>query len=764
MVPSSPPASTSTLRRHKSNTSDRSSFSDGTADTYHTTYSTDPSTSTVSNHSTSSGSGVTSGLTKQLSSMSKSMSKHNHMHHSASYACLSSLASSKVLPEERERAAVSVSNYKHDHANADRLVDLNLEETSLYLPNGTDKLYLPRKKSLKGLNRGYKSDCSLDLYLSGIPSISRRGNALRSTQQSSQSSLLSSRDRRQSSTMCTAVMDRGESIDETKEEYYGLCSSNINVEADDVDQDDDSGCFFIDFEDEEVPLNDTVDDTVTAGMNMNRSRSIPTINMSRSDSPPLCTTDEDEEDNIVINSIDNIDHNDIDNDRWLNVMQGEVAHATPSQADIMVSTDATTCHIVALRSTYNTSTINIVNNAEPLTSVTHVDKAAYEQSLEDMVTYHIQHHLGFESVPVALENEDVVCHDFWGHSNNSSMTRSRNVDILVVDDTDADVQSQERERSFLPLMHGGSIPSLDFSDVSNETNENETLPHQHQAPPAGGCSSSNTNKIQMELHLVGGFLDKDGTSVELSNHLIELFSALAKKFSQEIQMTIQTALISCMNTTQCQSNLCSNPESQVASPWGRGLGIDTRSGRVFLVNDLASHKQGPVPELRAARLMFGDCSEELQVIHESKNGEQSLIKIQPFDYQPFGAASTLLQLPDELLLQHTSTSPECESSTSFCRSLRKTLSFVQSTSSQDIFNGHNNGNNRKEPQPLVFQRQESVQSSSHGNDTDLPRSWSHLSSSGMPTSTSTSRTAGTTTTSSSSSSTSFQEWIPLRSI
>jgi hypothetical protein len=34
--------------------------------------------------------------------------------------------------------------------------------------------------------------------------------------------------------------------------------------------------------------------------------------------------------------------------QWINVMQGEVAHATPSQADSMVSTDATTCNIVAL--------------------------------------------------------------------------------------------------------------------------------------------------------------------------------------------------------------------------------------------------------------------------------------------------------------------------------------------------------------------------------------------------------------------------------
>ena len=37
--------------------------------------------------------------------------------------------------------------------------------------------------------------------------------------------------------------------------------------------------------------------------------------------------------------------------RIINVLQGEVAHATAEQADILVSDKATTCHILALRST-----------------------------------------------------------------------------------------------------------------------------------------------------------------------------------------------------------------------------------------------------------------------------------------------------------------------------------------------------------------------------------------------------------------------------
>jgi len=71
-------------------------------------------------------------------------------------------------------------------------------------------------------------------------------------------------------------------------------------------------------------------------------------------------------------------------EKVLYVAQGEVAHCTSSQCDVLVSDKATTCHIIALRSEQEGN--------EALSSLTHIDGTSYEDCIRDMVDEHIVHH------------------------------------------------------------------------------------------------------------------------------------------------------------------------------------------------------------------------------------------------------------------------------------------------------------------------------------------------------------------------------------
>ncbi|KAL3944311.1 MAG: hypothetical protein SGBAC_001604 [Bacillariaceae sp.] len=71
-------------------------------------------------------------------------------------------------------------------------------------------------------------------------------------------------------------------------------------------------------------------------------------------------------------------------EKVLYVAQGEVAHCTNAQSDVLVSDKATTCHIVAFRSE--------VEGNDAMSSMTHIDGTAYENCIRDMVDEHIVHH------------------------------------------------------------------------------------------------------------------------------------------------------------------------------------------------------------------------------------------------------------------------------------------------------------------------------------------------------------------------------------
>jgi hypothetical protein len=171
---------------------------------------------------------------------------------------------------------------------------------------------------------------------------------------------------------------------------------------------------------------------------------------------------------------------------------------------------------------------------------------------------------------------------------------------------------------------------------------------QHQQP-----IGTKTEPIEMELHLLGGFLDEAGASQELSTSLVTTFSSLAHKYRHVLRISLSTAAISCLNSEEQQSSSTNDVCDIKHQPKSRGLGIETRTGKVFPVKAaLPSHWEGPAVEIRAARTWSKSRECLLSVIHDTRSGGQ--VRIEPFTYEPLRKLDVLLQVPDHILLKVTS--------------------------------------------------------------------------------------------------------------
>ena len=181
--------------------------------------------------------------------------------------------------------------------------------------------------------------------------------------------------------------------------------------------------------------------------------------------------------------------------------------------------------------------------------------------------------------------------------------------------------------------------------------------------------SDTEDLLELDVHILGGFLDANGTSREISNWLLRLLAEIAQEHAHRMVTTLQTCVLSAMN------------DDGHRAPRGRGLGIDVRTGRVFLATCDAA-VAGPDLSLRALRLWRQDgVPPRLAVIHEVK---LNMIQVAPFDFLPFDDLDYLLSLPDAELLQYTSTSPHCEDA-NFCHRMRATLVFLRDVSPNSVF-------------------------------------------------------------------------------
>ena len=342
-----------------------------------------------------------------------------------------------------------------------------------------------------------------------------------------------------------------------------------------------------------------------------------------------------------------------DHHRCLNVLQGEVAHVSSEQADIVFSAEATTCHVIALRSTSTLFASDKNQQAPPFVSLAHIDQA-YNACLENMIQEHLNHHddhvkhASQQGEPAGLFMEDA---NFMQEQLPSTSSR--------------------RKASFIPdLVFEEELPQDLFS-----------VP----PPPPSNVM------VDMELHIAGGYLDNEGLSQKISTQIIERFDDLAHKYSDRIKISLSTAAISCLNNDVVKENDNETPKNK---PKSRGLGIDTRTGQVFAIkSSLPARLQGPGLEIRSARAFSTQSAPSLAVIHD-RSCRKGEIRINPFCYQQRQDLNILLELPDQVLLSVASTSPEHESH-DFCTNFRRTLSFVNTVPAETVFGGN---------KPLVYVR------------------------------------------------------------
>jgi hypothetical protein len=368
------------------------------------------------------------------------------------------------------------------------------------------------------------------------------------------------------------------------------------------------------------------------------------------------------------------------NQKCLNVLQGEVAHATPEQADWILSAEATTCHIVAMRSTTTTTS--------PLVSLAHIDQAnVYDHCIDQMIQEHIAHHQN--NHPSTTTSS----------SSNDNESNNNNEEYGFYYDGEEDIDHEERKDN-----HAAS------SFFPNDLQEEAVVVPQ------------NNTMIEMEVHLSGGYLDPEGTSQKLSTYLILTLDRLGKTYQHQLRMYLSTAAISCMNdqymhddaneeegnrsttsTTTASSAETEKQQQQPHAPICRGMGMNTRTGQVIpITSSLPEELQGPAVEIRSARSWVRPSHEpaSLHIIHDGKchhrRSSGSVIRVQPFQYQPHWSYNVLLTAPDHVLKQYTSTSPHVESDR-FCTDVRRTLSFVLTVPPESVF-----GNDCQKP--LVYTR------------------------------------------------------------
>lgn len=180
------------------------------------------------------------------------------------------------------------------------------------------------------------------------------------------------------------------------------------------------------------------------------------------------------------------------------------------------------------------------------------------------------------------------------------------------------------------------------------------------------------NVFELQIHVVGGFADDEGQSSKISNWLVRVLARIADA-SSNTTMRLQTCVVSSMNDNGFQC------------PMGRGLAMELKTGRVFLAK--ATHAvMGPHMALRMARLWSAGTTKEhkLHVIHTATSDD---MVIQPFAFAALPGMDKLMALPDQVLLEYTSTSPAVEED-DFCYSIRTTICFLQKVSCTKVFGRH----------------------------------------------------------------------------
>lgn len=158
---------------------------------------------------------------------------------------------------------------------------------------------------------------------------------------------------------------------------------------------------------------------------------------------------------------------------------------------------------------------------------------------------------------------------------------------------------------------------------------------------------------RFELQIVGGFSDSRNYSEELFNGLMYAFH----KHPLEIDFTLS-----------CTGELNTMVRNGMNWPILYGCGVNVKTGEIF---PATFPDKGPEQPLRSARHLTG--GQQILDIYDCSLG---LLRIGPFNYNPLRGVDLWLEQPDEIILQHLSTTPDVEPP-HFVMQVRATLKYIQ---------------------------------------------------------------------------------------
>lgn len=151
--------------------------------------------------------------------------------------------------------------------------------------------------------------------------------------------------------------------------------------------------------------------------------------------------------------------------------------------------------------------------------------------------------------------------------------------------------------------------------------------------------SSNSEVGNLELYILGGFIDKKKYSEKIFSGI--LFACTQVKESIELRLA-------------CTYSVNNNYHNGKNHPLFLGTVVDINTLEIIIVTKI-THR-GPDLMLREVRLLYGNMDGMFN-IYDSKEG---CVYTSPFTFEPIWVADKLLSLPDEHYLEVCSTSPHCE--------------------------------------------------------------------------------------------------------
>jgi Protein N-terminal asparagine amidohydrolase len=207
--------------------------------------------------------------------------------------------------------------------------------------------------------------------------------------------------------------------------------------------------------------------------------------------------------------------------------------------------------------------------------------------------------------------------------------------------------------------------------------------YHHRCYTSTNITAMQSVNIELDIHIVGGFLDTSGTSRTMSIWIMNLLADLADQYharQPSMKMILRTACIT-----------AANHNHQHGGPIVRGLGINCRTGHIVAAH---CNNPGPAIRIRMARLWLNghgadECNLSLQSrLRLIQIPDSDLLMIEPLF--PDGRCCNcrylqsdlrvqieqLLRIQDDTtLLKYCSTSPEYEED-DFCTSTRASFQYI----------------------------------------------------------------------------------------